>query len=323
MSKKINNKTLLIILILLVGLFLVLRMIRNNRIERSFKTDLVDIDTSRITAILLYPRVEDHAEIRFTRSGNGWSVSKGDITAEAGSNSIQGLLSQLLQIKPISLAARNSEKWEEYQLTDSLATRLKVIESKGKETLDLMVGRFSYQQNNDPYRAYGERGNVTGTTYVRLGNEDEIYAIDGFLTMSINREFNYWRNQVVLNTRKQDITKLVFHYPADSGFIAVTHDTIWMINDVQADSLQMDRYLTSLSYKSHSSFTDNFTPLSNPDYQLTIEGNNMSPVVVQAFIADTSKYIINSSLNPGSWFESDADELFAGIFKTRRYFMEE
>ncbi len=317
MPKKFNNRILLIVLVLFVAVFLVARFLKTGKTEKSFKTELFALDTAEVSAILIYPKAENLKEIRFSRDGNNWTVTKGEVTSDAGENSVKSLLAQLVQVKPKRLAARSKDKWEEFQLTDSLATRIKVIEKGGKESVDLIIGKFTYQQSDNPY---GGRGNVTGTTYVRLGNEEEVYAVDGFLSMSINREFNSWRDQRVMNTRKEDVTKLIFTYPADSGFIVLKKDTLWMMNNYAVDSLAMDQYLSSLSYMDHSEFKDDFKPLQNPDFQLTIEGNNFSPVSIQAFMLTGDQYVINSSLNPKSYFSSDFEGLFSKIFKPGSHF---
>lgn len=317
MSKKFDNRILLIVLVVLVAVFLVARYLKTGRTEKSFKTELFVLDTADVSSVLIYPKAENFEEIRFSRDGLNWTVTKGDITSTAGVNAVKSLLAQLMEVKPKRLAAKSKEKWEEYQLTDSLATRIKMIGKGGKEILDLLIGKFSYQQSDNPY---GGRGNVTGTTYVRLAEEEEVYGVDGFLTMTINRDFNSWRDQRVVNTRKGDVTKLIFTYPADSGFVALKKDTVWMISDYAVDSLSMARFLSSLSTMNHSEFADDFKPLLNPDFQLTIEGNTFSPVSIQAFILPGDQYVINSSINPKSYFRSDFKGLFSKIFKPVSYF---
>ncbi len=317
MSKRFDNRILLIVLVLLVAVFLVGRFLKTGKAEKSFKTELFTLDTADVSTILIYPKAENFEEIRFSRDGMNWTVTKGAITSDAEENSVKSLLAQLMEVKPKRLAARSMEKWEEYQLTDSLANRIKLIEEGDKEVLDLMIGKFTYQQNNNPY---GGQGNISGTTYVRLGDEEEVYAVDGFLSMSINRDFNSWRDQRIINTRKADVTKMVFSYPADSGYIALKKDTVWRINEYPVDSLSMDQFLSSLSYMNHSEFADDFKPLVNPDFQLTIEGNNFSPVSIQAFIVQEDQYVINSSLNPKSYFSSDFNGLFSKLFKPASYF---
>lgn len=312
MSKKFDNRILLIVFIVLAGILVVSKFIRSKRADRTFKAELVLVDTSRVTKIRLYPRSENKEEILFIRSGNEWSVKKGDIISDAGKESVENLLSEIIRIKPQRLAANSKEKWKDFHVTDSLATRIK-IEEDGKETLDLMIGRFSYKQQNNPYAAYG-RSNISGITYVRLAGEKEVYAIDGFLSMTINMGFNHWRNQIIIRTNKSDLTKLTFGYPADSSFVASKRDTIWIVDKELADSAKMEQYLNMLSYRNSTFFVDDYSPNVNPDYVLTVEGNNMSPIVIQTFRKAENEFIINSSLNPRSFFKSEKSDLFSKIF---------
>jgi hypothetical protein len=312
MSKKYGNRILLVVFIILVGFFAVSKFIRSSRMDRTFKTELVLVDTSRVTKIRLYPGSENHEEIVFNRSGNLWTVQKGNVVSETGEGSVENMLNEIIRIKPQRLAANSEEKWKEYQVTDSLATRIKIEEEDGKVTLDMLIGRFSYKQQENPYPAYG-RG-INGITYVRLADEKEVYAVNGFLSMTLNMGFNHWRNQLIIRTNKSNITKLSFKYPVDSGFVAIKHDTVWTVNNELADSAKIEQYLGTLSYQGNLSFVDGYSPTSNSDYVLTVEGNNMSPVVIQAFRGAEDEFIINSNLNPPSFFRSEKTELFSKIF---------
>ena len=39
-------------------------------------------------------------------------------------------------------------------------------------------------------------------------------------------------------------------------------------------------------------FVDDYSPTVNPDYVLTVEGNNMSPIVIQTFRKVENEFII-------------------------------
>ena len=315
MANKFNNKILVIVLVLLVGLFFISRKIRDKRSSGTLRTDLVQIDSSLVSSILLYPSAENGEEIVFTRNGNNWIVKKGDLAVDANNNSVRNMFSELIMLSPERLVARSKEKWTDYGVNDSLGTR--VIIKQGKKTMvDLMVGRFDYQPGPSGYGGYG--GNYgSGLTYVRLYDESEVYVVQGFLAMSFNQTFKNWRNQTIVNTNKNNVSFLSFEYPADSGFIAMKADTIWMIDDIQADSASMAQYLNNLSRKSNSSFVDDFSPITSPDFQLTIEGVDMTPVIIKAYRTKENIYILNSSQNPEAYFTSPASGLFGSVFKSK------
>lgn len=320
MASKFNNKILLIVLVVLIGLFFLLRAIYEKRSAGNFKTDLIQIDSSLVNTILLYPSAEKGAEITFTRTGNKWKVSKGELTADADESSVHNMFGELLLLRPERLVTRNKEKWSDFGVTDSLGTRVIMKEGK-KPVLDLMVGRFDYQPGPGGYSGSGGQYG-TGLTYIRLFNETDVYIVKGFLAMSFNQTFNKWRNQTFLRTNKNDINLLTFEYPADSGFIAMKSDTVWIIEGNTADSTLMVSYLNALAQKSNTQFTDNFTPVVGPDYQLTINGMNMAPIILKAYRRGEMEFILNSSLNPDSYFISPGTGLFGTIFKSKSDFFQ-
>lgn len=321
MASKFNNKILVIILLVLIGLFFLLRAIYEKQSAGNLKTDLVRIDSSLVNSILLYPSAEKGVEITFTRTGKKWKVSKGEITADADESSVTNMFGELLVLKPERMVTRNKEKWKDYGVTDSLGTRVIMKEGK-KVVLDLMVGRFEYLPGPGGYSGYGGQYG-TGLTYLRLFNETDVYVVKGFLAMSFNQNFNRWRNQIFLRTDKNNINLLNFEYPADSGFIAMKSDTVWIIEGITADSSLMASYLNSLSQKSNTQFTDLFKPLLSPDYQLTINGTNMAPIILKAYRKGENEFILNSSLNPESYFISPAKGLFGTVFKSKSDFFQQ
>lgn len=319
MASKFNNKILLIVLVILAGLFILTRTIKQKRSSGNLKTDIVKVDSSAVNSILLYPSAEKGAEIMFSRIGKKWRVAKGEITADADKNNIDNMFAELINLKPESVITRNKDKWKDYGVTDSLGTRVVIKEGK-KTVLDLIVGRFDYQQSPSGYGGYG--GNYgTGRTYIRLKEETDVYVVKGFLAMSFNQTFKNWRDQIFLKTDRNSINLLTFDYPADSGFVAMKSDSIWIIEGITADSSAMASYLNELSRKSNSAFIDGYSPVIGPDYQLTINGTNMTPVIIKAYRKGENEYVMNSSQNPDSYFTSPPTGLFGNIFKPKSQFL--
>jgi hypothetical protein len=154
-----------------------------------------------------------------------------------------------------------------------------------------------------------------------MSNKDEVYAVEGFLAMTFNQDFNNWRNQVLLALNKENITRVTFDYPQDSGFVLVKQDSVWLVDGMAPDSAGTARYLSSLTRKSGSDFADNFSPVTAPDYQLTIEGMNMQAVTLRAYHRSDNEYILHSSVNPQSYFISRPDGLFRDLFKPKSAFL--
>ncbi len=316
MSGKINNKTLLYVFVGLIGILVITKLLTSNKLVRTLDTELVIIDTSRITHIQLYPRSETGEEIEFEKIGTKWTVSSNNIRGAADHNSLNRSLSELINLKTERLVARSEDKWGEFQVSDSLSTRLVIHEGK-KKTLDLVIGRFDYQP--PPGGIQGFQGNqqnqFSGVSYVRKYSEAEVYAVEGFLGLSFNQGFNTWRDQTISNLNQSQISRLVFDYPADSGFIAQRSQAGWQVAGLPADSASMVQYLNEISRKRSSSFEDGFQPSVAPDYQLNIEGDNMPQIVIRAFSQPGGDVILNSSINPETYFRSSRNDIFAEIFK--------
>lgn len=304
MLKKLNTKTLLIIFFALVAVVVLTRIMDEKKGGRTFKQELVNVDTSLVNEILLYPNSEQHKETRLTRSGETWTIQRESISSEADTSYVKNLLGTFALIKPQRLAATEESRWKEYNVDDSLGTRVKFL-SGGKLLLDIVVGKFSYNQ-----------ASRSGISYLRLYEEEDVYAADGFIPMAVNQPFNEWRNKIVVRGNKEDWTKISFSYP-DSSFVLKKENGRWTIENAEADSNKTDQYLNDLSYLTSSSFVDNYSPSASPVMWITIEGNNMaSPVTVKAFPADSeNQYVVNSSANPNAWFSAAKGNLTGRIFK--------
>jgi hypothetical protein len=190
-----------------------------------------------------------------------------------------------------------------------------LIKEGKKTTLDMIIGRFNYQPPPQGYPGYGQQYG-TGITYVRNRDDDEVYAVEGFLAMTFNQGFNNWRDQTISRLTRDQVNKVVFEYPADSSFVAQKLETNWTINGILADSASMAQYLNGLSRKTHSDFADGFSPLSSPLYQVTFEGMNMAPFSIRVYSQSGDNLVLHSSINPESYFRITPDGLFKDIFKS-------
>ncbi|MBN1133115.1 MAG: DUF4340 domain-containing protein [Bacteroidales bacterium] len=320
MSGRFNNRILLIVLLLLAGIFVITRFTGIKKSGRTLNTDIVQIDTANLTGVhLVQNSAAGGEELVFTKEGTEWKVSNGQQTVPVDEAALRSAFAELLNLKTDQLVARTEDKWSGFHVNDSLGTRLTVKEGK-KTTLDLVIGRFDYKPVQSPYGGYGQnRG--TGITYVRNYHEDEVYAVQGFLAMTFNRDFNSWRDQTVTRLVLSRLSRIVFDYPADSGFIAQKTGEGWMVGGILADSAAMDSYLNSVSRKRSASFMDNPEMASPPDYRVTFEGDNMQPLEVEAFIRPDDATILHSSINPESWFEVPREGLFSDLFKNAGFFL--
>lgn len=322
MSKRFDNKKLLYIFgTLFIGLLLTF-LLKVPKEKATLKGALIQFDTSAVSKIIITPKKTAGNPFEFIKENGKWTVRQGNITADPAEGAVRNIFSELLSLKAQSLAAVDKSKSGEFELTDSLSTGVQFLNSKGKELAGIQIGKFSYRQTPGQY-GYYNGNNVEGTSYVRVDNEKEIYGVDGFLAVSFSGNFSDWRNKSLVRCKKDDILKITFFYPGDSSFTLQKKDHGWAAGDTEADSVSVERYLNTLSYINGEGFKDDFKPGADPEYTITVEGNNLLNFSVRCYPVkeEDDEYILTSSLNPDVFFTGKKTGTFSQIFKPRKYFL--
>jgi hypothetical protein len=317
MNKRFNNKKLIFILAGLV-VVLILTFIRKIPAENaSLKSRIVEFDTAEVSKIVLYPKGSINSPVEFSRGNSKWTVQQGTIVSATKKDAVKEIFNELVNLKPQMLAAKSKAKWEEFELTDSLATRLKFINNKGKVLADIMIGKVNYKQVNNPYGG----NSVQGTSFIRLTDEKEIYGVEGFLSFFFNGGFNEWRDKTFIRSNKNDISKIAFSYPSDSSFTLTKSGTKWYASNQLCDSVKVSNFLNALTQLDGQEIKDGFKPVVSPEFQMIVEGDNLVNFSVKCFgDAASDEYILNSSLNPDVYFSSKRNGIFERVFKSRKSF---
>jgi hypothetical protein len=309
MFNKISSKALTVIFVVLLIAAAAYIYFDSSREERSFTTDIVNIDTAKVTSISIYPKANNHKEIKIFKQGKDWELQlTNNITVPAENSKIKNLIYQLSKIKANSVAAQNESKWSEYKV-DTSGTRVKIFEGNDN-TLDIVIGKFAYQQPR------------TMMTYVRVKGDKNVYETNGFLEFSFNQKPDYFRNNTIVNDDASHWKLLTFTYPADGSFQLVKDTTNhWNINKLKIDSAKTANFLRTLSHLSGSDFVDNpdESLLSKAAYTLTIESSALGAVTISAYI-DSTNYLIHSSQNPDAYFNGKKNNLKGKIFVGENYF---
>ena len=298
-----NTKTLIIIFLLLLGIFL-LSKVFNPKPERSFKEDLVMVDTSRVDKIILNnPKTED-GEIIISRNNGAWRANNGTKDVNATMSAVNSLLSNLTQIKSKQLISKSSEKWEDYEVNEEKGTRVQVF--SGSKTLsDFTVGRFSFDQQRR-----------SATSYMRLSDEEDTYSVDGFLSMSFNQGFDSFRNKSILKANSADISELRYSVN-NKEYLLIKSNDQWSLNGTSLDSTVITTYINSLANTFGSTFADNVSlEKTNPTHTLSVFGNNLNePIELVCYPpGEESQFTIFSSQNAESLFSSDSTGVYKRIF---------
>jgi hypothetical protein len=321
MSKRFDNKRILYILAGLMVVLALTILIKIPKERATLKDKLIELDTANVYKIIFQPRGKEEDSFEFIKNKGKWNVQQNKIVSTPEKDAVENILQEVQNIRPKSLEAVDKSRWKDFNLTDSLATRVQLMNEKGKILADLMIGKFTYNPVNDPY-SRSDPNSVQGTSFVRLYNEKKVYGVDGFLSFSFSGKFDDYRDKSFLKLKREDVTKISFVMPADSSFILKKKDSVWHAGDRVCDSLSIANYLNAISYLNGQDFRDNFKPVVNPLCDLLIEGNNLLNISVKCYSGEgENEYILNSSLNPDVYFSSKKDGLFEKLFKSEKYFL--
>lgn len=296
-----SNKSLIIVFVVLVIAAVIIYFPSSEKTERTFKTELVEVDTATISEIVISPKKLNGGSYKIFRENEGWNIDLvNGKTVSVPKEKADRLIDQILSIKPLRLASRSKSKWTEFEV-DSAATRV-VVKEGSTTTLDVMIGKFLFQQPRSV------------STYVRLSDETDVYLVEGFLSMSFNQDASSYRNNVLVSGDSKSWDQLTFSYPADSSFQMTKIEDKWFCNNIQLDSANTEKYLSGLSRLSNSNFIDEVDVSSlTPQYQLTIGSQGNTFATVSGYQIDTL-LVVKSSLNSESHFDATQNNFIEKLF---------
>jgi hypothetical protein len=308
MFRSVKNIRLIGVLVILVAAYAGLKLFKNTGRSKSFREELVVIDTSKVDRIVI---TKAGSSFEVGKDNEQWKVTiPGNKKVDATSTSVNNALSSLLRINPDRIATKDPEKWVDYQV-DSAGTRVQVFENN-ISTLDIVLGRF------------GMHGQQQFHTFVRLFEDDEVYAANNFMGISFPSDPKGFRNSRFLQITSDSITQVTFNYPGDSAFILNKSEDTWYIGNNPADSASTASFLSGLRYVNGSDFVDDVEPaaLINPTLSVMIRANGQpEDVVLEAYSHPGYGYILHSTYNPKAYFSDNS--MMTRIFKGQSEFIGE
>ena len=161
-----NNKLKIGIaaLIILVGLFFINQ--NNQKSYTSQSTSLFSISENDIKKILIQANQE---AIELIKVDTTWSISGND-TLVVKDRSISQFFDKVLNLKLETLMTTKQEKWETYNISDSLGTHLALVGWN-----DETVGYYVFGRSNSDYARCYVRTDQSSDVY--LTNENIVYSL--------------------------------------------------------------------------------------------------------------------------------------------------
>ncbi|WP_439185561.1 DUF4340 domain-containing protein [Carboxylicivirga taeanensis] len=317
MYRKLDIKTLGWAFIGLLILTVSIKALDGAKGINTLKTELFAIDENAVTSVILKPKVLMGQSLELKRNNSNWKVLVGDKAYNGDAATITGLIRQLNELKPIRLASQSKESWERFELSDSLATEVQFLGDDGL-LAQLYIGKFSYTQPKmngmlpqQPYR----RPQGTMTSYVRCADEDEVYAVEGFLGSTANRNADAFRDKTILNLASRAINKIEFSYPADSSFTIVNSEGVWMSDGRQLDSVAVSSYLSGLKSLRGSAFAAASPAAMTHEAQLFLDSGES---ITLSAAVEKDEVVLTSSQNQGTVFQEEKNKNFRKVFIGRK-----
>lgn len=301
-SKKSRNQLAIIFLVLLIAVIIV-QVRQSKQGERSFNPDLMDFVEEDIQKIRIYSQSSGEEPFVLSSENDVWIIDYRGKNYAADSDMVDNMISELASIKAVQKVAASKEKWGDYDVTDSTGSRV-VVEGDKKVLGDVYIGRFSFNQTTRMPK-----------TFVRLNKEKDVFAVEGYLSMTFNRGLDGFRNKSLFRGNRNDLTQISFTYP-DSSFVLTKDSLGWTMNGQEADSASIAGYLGTVSYLTGTQFRDDMEPvdLAAAPFSVVIEGHNMSSVEIKAIRDEEGKTVMMSNANPTTLFDGESGNLFTKVF---------
>ena len=315
LSKK-NSKLLWIVFIALLAVWLIMKY--TDRSNSTLKETLVTVDTAQIDRIEI--SANDKPSLNLIRNGQRWKVKSKQGAYQADIRKLRSLLTALHSAKPISEVSNTENDWSKYQVNDSLGTHVKLY--KGNRPVDeLILGSSAYvPAQNAARQPYGGRARGDMVSYIRNANDQNTYTVPGIWRMSFSLKTDDYRSRELFRIDKNRINKIRFRYPKGEKFELLKEGKQWKLNRKSPDSAKIVQYLNRLSYAYGSRFINDFDAKEkNPEYQIEVEGDQLSPVQLQVFVDTAGRKIFHANTNEG-YFDGSKGNLFKRYFVDRDWF---
>lgn len=311
MFRKLNTKSLLIIFVALLLIIMTTRWMKKSGNDRNFREYLAKVDTTAVTAVNITPKGKKEPLV-LRKSGDQWMLLVNNKTYRTNRDAVASVLQGLLKLKTERLVSSGKETLEKYEVTENSGTTVKV-EENGKTAAEFILGKISYDQSFQ---------NVT--TFARLKNEEEVYAIAGFLPMNFNHDINSLRYKELGLGSPDKIHRITFSYPSDSSFTLSQTNGKWSLNALPADSASVASYLRTIATSAGNQFADDTVPLTKPLFSILAEGEGKFVLEIKAYPTDSANlFYITSSANPGAIFSESQNGLISQIFPPDKLFLKQ
>ena len=166
-----NVQIALIVLIVFIGLYFL-----NKSSQSKHKSSTEAIFSNDPEDIFKFLIQNGEEAIELARVDTLWRISGND-TLEVKPRSMDNLFDKVLKVNRGTIISEIPEKYGKYSVDDSTGTHLAVIDSKGET-----VGYYVFGRSKSDY----------SRSYIRVGNDPNVYLADQNVTYMLSTRETYW-----------------------------------------------------------------------------------------------------------------------------------
>jgi hypothetical protein len=286
---KIKTSHLIIILIILLGIIIIVKIIKERNSLGNLKTEFFMFDSGSITSFVIYPKMNKDLKYSIDYKNDRWGINNPALQhADVDPQLLDRAIKEFFKLKPSRFVTDSKKDWGKYGV-DSSGTLLEIIMDNGLK-YSIILGNLTFQ--NDQYI----------NTYVRLPEEKDVYTAEAYFEGSFRGIVNDWRLKVVIPTQKQNWQSIVISQPKKADIVLYKKNDLWYTGNLPTDTLKLNT-LFALTDKINNAGLIDFkvTKPAMPNVTIIITDNSQGEVKLD--IQENSNiWIMSSSINSGNYF---------------------
>ena len=297
-------RTLFLLLFILALLYGGMRYFSQSR-SLIFETQLIALDTAKVTMLSILPLGVSDKEVWAKRESKTWIASWGNRSVKTPFNTMDGLLASLVRIESHHIVGKGPEVWAACGLEAGEGIRIRAFQDESVLE-DFIIGRYELMAEEEGY------------TYIRLSDDESVFAVSGDLRSKLWPGFEAFRSKNFLELDPLKVQEIRWEaMGADSVLIFHRQDTGWVFPAYASGTgAQIDSLLHQIKGLQGTTFADAFDPLSNArllEGRITFYATDWDAPVEVSYYRDSTEsraFIFYSTSNPDNYFSSDSAELF-------------
>ncbi len=316
MFSKLNIKTLLVVLVVLLAVFAAIEYTDTS--DSSYKDEVIKLDTASVNMIVFK---SDKDTFQLVKEKQSWLIQSGNDKSDADEAKIKALLSRMSPLTPLRVAANSKDQWKKFGLDDNA---MEVNFYHGKELLNtLFLGKVDYQapettDRQNPY-SRGNQGIMIG--YARSGSDNTVYVVDGYLKISYAGDAISFRKKSLIDTKPELINKVSIS-SGGSTFNLEKKGAQWFVGNQPADSANTAKYLNNISrLRGYEFVAPDAIKGRSSIGSVTINQGEPGQIQIDAFPVDSVSFALVSDQNIGNIVKDKNHKLLDRLVKEKDYFL--